>query len=181
MISLFVALQLAAVSPTGNPPSNAGAASCGAQPAPAKSPFAGNVMFVCGSRVVSLGKADDYRSSYNSTTRSTAVVLKTAENTRVLLISPTSNDLQVEDVTIDLAKLAGRYFEAGIDGLDVDLAKFASDGMLVLNDSASPSAAAARAARNLPALGAARRFDAKPYAARAAAQTTGAMRAGGEQ
>jgi hypothetical protein len=174
MISILLAFQIALgsvvgaekVAPTTDP--------CALQRAPAQTPFAGNVMFICWSRAVSLGKADRFSSSYNSDNRTTAVSLEANGTVRVVLVSPTADYApQVEDVTRDLAKLAGRYSEAGLDGLDVDLAKFGEDGTLSLSSAGGERRTHEATDRSigaaLPVFVGVRVLDTKPFAKRAAA------------
>jgi hypothetical protein len=169
MIPLLLAAQLATAPIDAAPAApGVGSAPCIVQTAPANTPFAGNLMFLCWSRAVPLGKADRFSSSYNPGTRATAVVMESAGRIGVVLISPTADNAPlVENVTGDLAKLAGRYAEAGLEGLSVDLAHFATDGVLSLaNGSTTGAARSAGAGR--PALDGTRAFDTRPSAARAA-------------
>lgn len=173
MISLILAIQIAAAPANGAPPTDAEIRACRLQLAPAQTPLAGSVMFACWSRAVSLGKADKFSSSYNPDTRGTVAVLETGAGRKVLLISPAAdNSPVVEDITRDLAKLAGRYRDAGLNGLSVDLSRFATDGTLSLTNGGITAETQGAIKRPMPAFVDERVFDAKPFAAHAQSLAT---------
>jgi hypothetical protein len=101
----------------------------------------------CGQSAVRIGKADSYRSSYNAASGTLAVTVREAGRTRVLVARPAADGtVEIQDVSRDLAKLAGQPANVGLRALEVDLGRFAADGTI-----AAPSAGqAASAARLTP-------------------------------
>jgi len=135
--SLLILLQSAAVpasqaSPPAGPPSpscqafeSAAADSGGAQ-------GQGGILYVgCGQAAVRIGRVDSYRSSYNPGLATLAVAVRESGRTRVLVArSAADGTVEIQDLSGDLAKLAGQPFNAGLRGLDPDLTRFAADGSL---------------------------------------------------
>jgi hypothetical protein len=96
---------------------------------------------------VRIGSVDSYRSSYNSRLATLAVAVAQGGRTRVLVARPAHDGtVEVQDVSRDLAKLAGQPFNAELRGFNADLDRFAADGSLA----ASGAGQAASAARLTP-------------------------------
>lgn len=135
--SLTLFLQAAAVPgglatpPRGDPPASCQAFEIG--PADqSRGPREGAILYVgCGQTAVRIGKVDSYRSSYNPGLRSLAVVIHERGRIRVLLAQlEAEGTLQIQDLSRDLAKVSGRPFDAGMRAVEVDLARFASEGSI---------------------------------------------------
>lgn len=134
--SLLILLQSAALpgqapGPPGGPPP-----SCQASEIPAADrddgPVTGAILYVgCGQSAVRIGRVDSYRSSYNPGLGTLAVAVRRSERTRVLVVRRAGDGtVEMQDVSGDLAKLAGQPFNVGLRALEVDLGRFGADGTI---------------------------------------------------
>lgn len=87
----------------------------------------------CGDVGFDLGPLASYSSVVNPPSGAVIVVIRQPTQTKVLILRPTADHgALLEDIAGDLAKAAGRSVDAGIDGLSVDLNRFALDGIVQL-------------------------------------------------
>jgi hypothetical protein len=123
------------------------------------------VFAACGSNGLLLGTVDAYRSSYNAELGSLAVELIAGRTKRVLLISR-GNDgtMHVDDLTRELTKLSGRYGDAGLEGVDVDLTGVPASGVVRVPIRQLARAAEGKAGR--PTTSGPAMLDLRPYSAR---------------
>ncbi|MEA3010833.1 MAG: hypothetical protein QOJ91_2525 [Sphingomonadales bacterium] len=78
-----------------------------------------------------IGKVETYRSSYNPRLATLAVTVREPGRTRVLVARAAADGtIEIQDVSHDLAKLAGQPFNVELRGQEVDLGRFASDGSI---------------------------------------------------
>jgi hypothetical protein len=93
---------------------------------------AGAILYVgCGHSAVRIGKVESYRSSYNAALGTLAVMVRETGRTRVIVARPAADGtVELQDVSRDLAKLAGQPFNVELRALEVDLGQFAADGTI---------------------------------------------------
>jgi hypothetical protein len=133
---------------------------------PAGSRGTHTVFAACGSEGLLLGSVDTYRSSYNAATQSLAVETVTGRTKRVLLISRGSGGaMHVDDLTRELAKFSGRYGDAGLESVDVDLTGVPASG--IIRVPVKPLARAAAGEAGPPTVSGPAALDLRPYVARA--------------
>lgn len=136
IVSLLLLLQAAGPGGQASPPQPGSPAFCQAWEVASadqgRARGAGGILYVgCGQAAVRIGKVDSYRSSYNPGLRSLAVVIHERGRIRVLLAQlEAEGTLQIQDLSRDLAKVSGRPFDAGMRAVEVDLARFASEGSI---------------------------------------------------
>lgn len=108
----------------------------------------GAILYVgCGQSAVRVGRVDSYRSSYNAAVGALAVMVRETGRTRVLVVRPSADGtVEIQDVSRDLAKLAGQPANVELRSLDVDLGDFAGNGTIA----AQRAGQAASGARLIP-------------------------------
>ncbi len=161
--SLLLLLQSAAV-PGGQASSPPGAprASCRTFETGSANEGEGAILYVgCGQSAARIGRVESHRSSYNPGLATLAMVVRERDRTRVLVVrSAVDGTVEVQDVSRDLAKLAGQPFNVELRGLAPDLGRFAADGSLAAPGSGqSQSGARLTADRYAPPAAERRRAD----------------------
>ncbi|BBF68397.1 hypothetical protein [Sphingomonas bisphenolicum] len=86
---------------------------------------------VCDKSAIVLGTVTSFESAVHVATGSAAVVIKGGASIKVLVVRPLEDGTAfLENVTGDLARQSGRVPEVGLDGMAVDLSKFASESII---------------------------------------------------
>ena len=138
MLTLLAALQVAVMSEAASsatpvPICEVVKASAEAEPSPGVDDES-DFNLSCGERSMDLGRLESFRTGFNPQMGSTLLVLSSRDETRVLLVSPVGDgDLHVDDLTRELTALTGRYIEAGLMGITIDLSRFANDGTVAVS------------------------------------------------
>lgn len=85
----------------------------------------------CGSSGVMIGSETSFKSVKHAPTGAIVAVVRQPAGMKVFLVRPgVDGAALLEDLTADIAKAVGRIGEAGIDDLDLDSARLATDGVL---------------------------------------------------
>lgn len=121
----------AATAQQAGPPALCQAFEVGA-PDPGRTPREGAVLYVgCGQSAVRVGKVESYRSSFNPRFATLAVAVRESGRTRVLVVRAAADGtIEVQDVSRDLAKLAGQPANVELRSLEVDIGDFAGKGTI---------------------------------------------------
>jgi hypothetical protein len=140
--SLIMALQAAALSPQHAPSAPCQVAEVG--PTEQAQASEGRILYVgCGQAAFRIGRVEDYRSSYNAAQGTLAVTVLAPGRTRVLVVRPAADGtVEVQDLSRDLAKMAGQPFNTELRAFDVDLGRFAADGTIAAAAKRQPASSA---------------------------------------
>lgn len=99
----------------------------------------GQLVAICKGQGLILGPADSFQVFENRGLETTVVDLTKGGERRVLMISFPGGELLLEDLTVTLAKSAGRGPMMGMKGITIDLGSFESNGEIGVSDTAGTS------------------------------------------
>lgn len=95
----------------------------------------------CRGRGLILGEASDYKVTYNEALNATLVDMRLDGERRLLLITIQDNGLPLlEDLSGQVALAAGRGPMSELDGLEIDLSQYLTDGEIAVRPAAGGAA-----------------------------------------
>lgn len=95
----------------------------------------------CNGRGLILGEASDYRTAYNEALKATLVDMRLDGERRLLLITIQDDGLPLlEDLSGQIALAAGRGPMSELDGLEIDLGRYLTDGEIAVRPPAGGAA-----------------------------------------